>query len=145
MGRQVWAGLPPKENAFDPAGNDFVVAMVQHKGGQDMRPLWVRCTPLKLNGKTVLAFGRAGRNGRDMQVELERIVFRRLSDLEAIYECQALQLRNKKKRDLSPDFHHIVPGIDSFKHDLALMVIKHPCIEVDDFTPDTENHATPAD
>lgn len=136
MGRQAWAGLPPKENVFDTAGNDFVVAMVQHKGEQNLRPLWVRCTSLQLNGKTVLAFGRAERHGRDTHVELERIVFRRMSDLEATYECQALQLRNKKKHDLSPDFHHFIPGIDSFKRDLALMAVKHPCIEVDNFTSD---------
>lgn len=144
MSRQAWAGLPPKESVLDPAGNDFVIAMAQHKGRQDMIRLWVRCTPLKLNGKTVLAFGRMERNGRDMHMELERIVFRSLKDLESICECQALQLRKKKTRDLAPDFHSFVPSVDCFKRDLALSVIKHPCVEVDGVTPDKRNHPTPA-
>lgn len=144
MSRQAWSGLPPKESVTGPEGKDFVVAMVQHKGRQDMLPLWVRCTSLKLNGKTVLAFGRGNRNGQDRHVELERIIFRSLKDLEATYECEALQLRNKKTRDLSPDFHNFIPSVDCFKRDLALTVVKHPCVEVDGVTPaDKRNHPTP--
>ncbi|MCX6781545.1 MAG: hypothetical protein NTW66_00250 [Candidatus Magasanikbacteria bacterium] len=105
---------------------DFVKVFVQRAGKTGFEPFFSRRTPLRLNGHTVTVFGRTERGASDRNVEACEVIFRKIDDLEQIYDCDASitcsRMRVQEK----------VPDIGRVRRHIATKISEHPCIKVDE-------------